>query len=92
MKTTKKRNFRLSEVNNRKKRRNIPHCVNGAQNVEAALSANIATPTMKRSYLETSVKIGNVGIRVNVNLDLPNVLSLTRMRTVFVANVTFGGT
>ena len=92
MRTTKKSNFRLSEVNNRRKRRNFPHCVNGAQNVKRASSVNITTPTMKRSSSETSVKIRNVPIRVRADMDLPNVFTLIRIKTVFVAHVTVGGT
>ena len=92
MKTTKKSNFRLSEGNNRKKRRNIPYCANGAQNVKGASSANITTLTMKRSSLQNTVKIWNVPIRVRAALDLPNVFTLIRIKTVFAATVTVGDT
>ena len=46
---------------------------------------------MKRSSSETSVKIRNVPIRVRADMDLPNVFTLIRIKTVFVALVTVGG-
>lgn len=46
----------------------------------------------EKNSLQNTVKIWNVPIRVRADMDLPNVFTLIRIKTVFAATVTVGDT